>query len=226
MQTGKLYIVPTPIGNLKDITLRAIETLKSSDFILAEDTRHTGKLLKEFQIESKMVSYHQHNEHKQLNSLIDQLKNGAVISLVSDAGTPGISDPGFLIIRECLQNNIDVECLPGATAMIPALVGSGFPCDTFCFEGFLPHKKGRNKRLLSLVDEKRTMVFYESPHRLLKTLQQFGEQFGADRKVSVSRELTKLYEEVKRGSIQEIIEYFTDKTIKGEIVIVLEGKQT
>ena len=226
MQTGKLYIVPTPIGNLKDITLRAIETLKSSDFILAEDTRHTGKLLKEFQIESKMVSYHQHNEHKQVKSLVDQLKNGAVISLVSDAGTPGISDPGFLIIRECLQNNIDVECLPGATALIPALIGSGFPCDTFCFEGFLPHKKGRNKRLLSLVDEKRTMIFYESPHRLLKTLQQLGEQFGADRKVSVSRELTKLYEEVKRGSIQEIIEYFTDKTIKGEIVIVLEGKQT
>ena len=226
MQTGKLYIVPTPIGNLKDITLRAIETLKSSDFILAEDTRHTGKLLKEFQIESKMVSYHQHNEHKQVKSLVDQLKNGAVISLVSDAGTPGISDPGFLIIRECLQNNIDVECLPGATALIPALVGSGFPCDTFCFEGFLPHKKGRNKRLLSLVDEKRTMIFYESPHRLLKTLQQFGDQFGADRKVSVSRELTKLYEEVKRGSIQEIIEYYTDKTIKGEIVIVLEGKQT
>lgn len=226
MKTGKLYIVPTPIGNLKDITLRAIETLKSSDFILAEDTRHTGKLLNEFQIESKMVSYHQHNEHKQLKSLVYQLKNGAIISLVSDAGTPGISDPGFLITRECLQNNIDVECLPGATAMIPALVGSGFPCDTFCFEGFLPHKKGRNKRLLSLVDEKRTMVFYESPHRLLKTLQQFGEQFGADRKVSVSRELTKLYEEVKRGSIQEIIEYYTDKTIKGEIVIVLEGKQT
>ena len=225
MQTGKLYIVPTPIGNLKDITFRGIETLKSSDFILAEDTRHTGKLLKEFQIESKMVSYHQHNEHKQLNSLISQLKNGAIASLVPDAGTPGISDPGYLIVRECLKNGIDVECLPGATALIPALVVSGFPCDTFCFEGFLPQKKGRNKRLSLLIDEKRTMVFYESPHRLLKTLQQFGEQFGAERKVSVSRELTKLYEEIKRGSIQEIIEYFTDKTIKGEIVIVIEGKQ-
>lgn len=221
----KLYVVPTPIGNLEDITLRAMKVLKEVDVILAEDTRTTGNLLKKFEIENKLVSYHMHNEHQSITGIIEQLKSGKKIALVSDAGTPGISDPGFLIVRQCIRENIDVECLPGATALIPALVNSGLPCDRFCFEGFLPQKKGRQTRLQNLINEERTMVFYESPFRLVKTLEQFSEIFGLDRRASVSRELSKLYEETKRGSLKELIEYFKIKTIKGEIVICVEGKK-
>lgn len=220
---SKLYIIPTPIGNLNDITLRALNVLKEVDFILAEDTRQSSKLLKHFEIEKKLVSYHQHNEHKSIDRIIDQLKQGSIIALVSDAGTPAISDPGFLIVRECIKNNIDVECLPGATAFVPAIVNSGFPCDKFVFEGFLPHKKGRQTRLIFLKEETRTIVFYESPHRLLKTLNQFVEFYGEERQVSVSRELTKIHEETIRGTLPEVIHYFENHTLKGEIVIVLAG---
>jgi 16S rRNA (cytidine1402-2'-O)-methyltransferase len=222
--SGKLYIVPTPIGNLEDITFRALRVLKEVDLILAEDTRNTSVLLKHFSIQTKMLSHHLHNEHKTLQSIIDKLFSGLKIALVSDAGTPSISDPGFLIVRECIKNDIDIETLPGAVAFIPALVNSGLPSDRFCFEGFLPQKKGRQKRLLELKDEMRTMIFYESPYRLLKALEQFSEIFGEDRKVSVSRELTKVYEENVRGNIPELLKYFKEKTIKGEIVIILEGK--
>jgi len=197
--------------------------LKEVDLILAEDTRTTSVLLKHFDIQNSMSAYHKFNEHKQVQNIIEKLQSGLSIALVSDAGTPGISDPGFLIVRECLKNNIPVETLPGATAFVPALVNSGLPCDRFCFEGFLPQKKGRQKRLKELSEEKRTMVFYESPYRLIKTLQQFSDQFGEDRQVSVSRELTKIYEETVRGSLTEVISYFNSKTIKGEIVIILEG---
>ncbi len=220
---SKLILVPTPVGNLKDITFRAVEILKEVDLILAEDTRTTSVLLKHFDIQNSMSAYHKFNEHKQVQNIIEKLQSGLSIALVSDAGTPGISDPGFLIVRECLKNNIPVETLPGATAFVPALVNSGLPCDRFCFEGFLPQKKGRQKRLKELSEEKRTMVFYESPYRLIKTLQQFSDQFGEDRQVSVSRELTKIYEETVRGSLTEVISYFNSKTIKGEIVIILEG---
>ncbi len=220
---SKLYIIPTPIGNLSDITLRALQTLKDVDFILAEDTRQTSKLLKHYEIEKKLVAYHQHNEHKSIDRIIEQLKQGSIVGLVSDAGTPAISDPGFLIARECIKNNIDIECLPGATAFVPALVNSGFPCDKFVFEGFLPHKKGRQTRLLFLQNETRTIVFYESPHRLLKTLNQFVEFYGEERIVSVSRELTKIHEETIRGTLREVIHYFENHTLKGEIVIVLAG---
>jgi len=222
---SKLYIVPTPIGNLNDITLRALNVLKEVDFILAEDTRQSSKLLKHFEINKKLVAYHQHNEHKSIDRIIEQLKQGSVLALVSDAGTPAISDPGFLIVRECIKNDISVECLPGATAFVPALVNSGFPCDKFVFEGFLPHKKGRQTRLIFLKDETRTIVFYESPHRLLKTLHQFVEFYGEERIVSVSRELTKIHEENIRGTIKEVIHYFENHTLKGEIVIVLSGAE-
>jgi 16S rRNA (cytidine1402-2'-O)-methyltransferase len=220
---SKLYIIPTPIGNLNDITLRALQVLKDVDFILAEDTRQTSKLLKHYEIDKKLVAYHQHNEHKSIDKIIEQLKQGSVIGLVSDAGTPGISDPGFLIARECIKNNILIECLPGATAFVPALVNSGFPCDKFVFEGFLPHKKGRQTRLNLLKEETRTIVFYESIHRLLKTLTQFAEFFGEDRLVSVSRELTKMHEENIRGTVKEVIDYYKVNVIKGEIVIIVHG---
>lgn len=220
----KLFVVPTPIGNLEDITLRAIRILKEVDLILAEDTRTSGHLLRHLEISKPMQSYHIHNEHQTLAKLMERLQQGETMALITDAGTPGISDPGFLLIRECLRNQIEVECLPGPTAFVPALVNSGLPTDRFVFEGFLPHKKGRQTRLESLRNENRTMIFYESPHRLLKSLQQFTEYFGADRPASVSRELTKVFEETVRGSLQEIITYFANKTIKGEIVIVIAGE--
>jgi len=222
---GKLYIVPTPIGNLDDITLRAIKVLKEVDLILAEDTRTSGKLLKHFEIGTQMQSHHMHNEHKMVDRIVERLKSGEIIAIISDAGTPAISDPGFLLTRACIQNNIEVDCLPGATAFVPALVNSGLPNDRFVFEGFLPIKKGRQTRLELLSEESRTMIFYESPHKLIKTLTQLAEYFGKDRQISVSRELTKLYEETVRGTISEAIEYFTTKPPKGEFVIVVRGKK-
>jgi len=219
-----LYLVPTPIGNLSDITLRALETLKSADLILAEDTRTSGHLLRHYGIGKPMQSFHNFNEHKILDSLIARMQNGEVMALISDAGTPGISDPGFLIARACMQAGLLIECLPGPTAFVPALLKSGLAADRFAFEGFLPQKKGRQTLLKKLADEERTMIFYESPHRLLKTLQQFSEYFGAERKISVSRELTKIFEETVNGAIQEVIQHFSEKEVKGEIVIVLEGK--
>ncbi|KQS33627.1 16S rRNA (cytidine(1402)-2'-O)-methyltransferase [Dyadobacter sp. Leaf189] len=220
----KLYIVPTPIGNLEDITLRAINVLKSVDAVLAEDTRTSGSLLKHLGISKPLHSYHIHNEHQTVTRIVERILKGETMALVSDAGTPAISDPGFLLVRECIRQGVDVECLPGPTAFVPALVNSGLPCDRFTFEGFLPHKKGRQTRLQNLTDEERTMIFYESPHRLVKALQQFAEFFGAERQVCVSRELTKIYEENVKGTLQEVIDYFSPKTIKGEIVIVLAGK--
>jgi 16S rRNA (cytidine1402-2'-O)-methyltransferase len=220
----KLYLVPTPIGNLEDITLRAINVLKSVDLILAEDTRTSGHLLKHLEISKPMQSYHIHNEHQTISRLTDRMIKGETMALISDAGTPAISDPGFLLVRECIRRNIPIECLPGPTAFVPALVNSGLPSDRFTFEGFLPHKKGRQTRLKELTNEERTMIFYESPHRLLKSLQQFSEYFGPERQASVSRELTKLFEENVRGTLQEIITYFTEKSIKGEIVIIVAGK--
>ena len=222
----KLYIVPTPIGNLEDITLRAIKILKEVDLILAEDTRTSGKLLKHFDIGTPMQSHHMHNEHKTVENVVKRIKNGETIALISDAGTPAISDPGFLLSRACIENGVDVECLPGATAFVPALVNSGLPNDKFVFEGFLPPKKGRQTRLEKLAEEERTMIFYESPYKLLKTLNQFLTYFGEDRKISVSRELTKLYEETKRGTIKEVLEYYTKNPPKGEIVIVVAGKSS
>lgn len=221
---GKLYIVPTPIGNLEDMTLRAIRMLKEVDLILAEDTRTSSVLLKHYQIETRLSSHHKFNEHKTVTHLAERILAGENIALISDAGTPSISDPGFLLTRTCLDMGVEVECLPGATAFVPALVNSGFPSDRFCFEGFLPQKKGRQKKLKELVDEMRTMIFYESPYRLVKALEQFSEYFGADRKVSVSRELSKLFEENYKGTIAEVLAHFKSKTVKGEIVIVLEGK--
>ncbi|HCW06255.1 MAG TPA: 16S rRNA (cytidine(1402)-2'-O)-methyltransferase [Cytophagales bacterium] len=221
-----LYVVPTPIGNLGDITLRSLEILKTVDSILAEDTRTSGILLKHYQITKPLHSFHIFNEHKALNSVINKLKGGEVMALVSDAGTPGISDPGFLLVRECLKNNIAIECLPGATAFVPALVKSGFPTDRFVFEGFLPHKKGRQTLLKQLAEEERTIIFYESPHRLVKTLEQMSEFFGGERLVSVSRELTKLYEETFTGTLAEVTMHFKSKEVKGEIVLVVKGKET
>ena len=218
---SKLFIVPTPIGNLGDITFRAIETLKSVDLILAEDTRTSLKLLKHYNIENIVESYHMHNEHKKLISIIEKLNSGVQIALISDAGTPGISDPGFLLIRECIKNNIEIECLPGATALIPALVNSGLPSDRFLFEGFLPVKKGRTKRLKEIAEENRTVIFYESPHRILKTLNDLSTYYNEDSRVSISRELTKIHEENFRGKIKDAIEYFEKKKPKGEFVIVL-----
>ncbi len=219
-----LYLVPTPLGNLKDITLRAIEVLQSVDLILCEDTRTSSKLLQHYQIQKPLSAYHQHNEHKILAHLIEQLQAGKMIALITDAGTPGISDPAFLLVRECLKNNIKVECLPGATAFVPALVNSGLPINRFVFEGFPPLKKGRQTLLTQLSNEERTMVFYESPVRLIKTLKEFIECFGAERKCSVSRELTKMFEENIQGSLYEVCTHFSNKIIKGEIVIVVEGK--
>lgn len=220
---SKLYLVPTPIGNLEDITLRALRILKEVDVILAEDTRTSSKLLKHYEISKKLVAHHQHNEHKTLGRIIDNIKGGETMALISDAGTPAISDPGFLLVRECLKNDIKVECLPGATAFVPALVNSGFPSDKFVFEGFLPHKKGRHTRLTVLAEEQRTIVFYESPHRLIKTLKQFAEYFGEDRLASVSRELTKMHEENIQGTVVELVNYYETHTLKGEIVIIVEG---
>ena len=222
---AKLYLVPTPVGNLEDITLRAIRILKECDFVLAEDTRTSGVLLKHYQIQKRMVSNHAHNEHKMLERIIGEIESSASVVLVTDAGTPGISDPGFLIVRECLRRDIPVECLPGATAFVPALVNSGLPNDRFCFEGFLPQKKGRQTKLQALKDETRTMIFYESPFRLVKTLEQLAEVFGKERPASVSRELTKMFEETKRGTLEELAVYFKSKTVKGEIVIVVGGKE-
>jgi len=222
---SKLIIVPTPIGNLKDITFRAIEVLQQVDIILAEDSRNSGKLLKNFEIETTMWSYHQHNEHSNTEKIVADLKSGKKMALITDAGTPGISDPGFLLVRACINNGIEVECLPGPTAFVPALINSGLPCDRFVFEGFLPQKKGRQKRLLALAEENRTMVFYESPHRIIKALDQFIEVFGAERLASASRELTKLHEENVHGSLLEIKNHFGAKAaIKGEFVIVVAGK--
>ena len=221
---SKLYLVPTPIGNLNDMTFRAIKVLKEVDVILAEDTRTSGKLLKHFEISTPMKSFHMHNEHKMLDRIIERLKSGETMALISDAGTPAISDPGFLLTRACIKNNIEIECLPGATAFVPALVNSGLPNDKFVFEGFLPVKKGRQSRLKTLAEETRTMIFYESPHKLLKTLNHFAAYFGDDRYISVSRELTKLYEETRRGTIKDVILYFEKKDPKGEFVIVVGGK--
>jgi len=218
---SKLYIVPTPIGNLEDFTFRAVKILKEVDTILAEDTRTSGKLLKHYEIETRMNSYHMFNEHKMVESFTERLISGETMALITDAGTPAISDPGYLLVRECIKKDIEVECLPGATAFVPALVNSGLPNDKFFFEGFLPHKKGRQTRLKFLATLPYSIVFYESPHRLVKTLTQFVEFFGAERKVSVSRELTKLHEENKRGTVAEVLEHFKSKTVKGEIVIVL-----
>jgi 16S rRNA (cytidine1402-2'-O)-methyltransferase len=220
---AKLYIVPTPIGNLEDITLRAIRILKECDLILAEDTRNSIHLLKHLQIEKPLKSYHQHNEHKILQEIIELIQQGKNIALVSDAGTPAISDPGFLLVRECITAGIDVETLPGPTAFVPALVNSGFPCDNFVFIGFLPVKKGRSTKLKSLLEETKTIILYESPYRLVKALEELKATLGDERRASVSRELSKFFEETKRGTLQELITYFSLKTVKGEIVIVVEG---
>jgi len=222
---AKLYIVPTPIGNLEDITFRAVRILKEVGLILAEDTRTTGILLKHYQIDNRLLSHHKFNEHQFVEKITSRIKGGENIALVSDAGTPAISDPGFLLVRECIRMNIEVECLPGATAFVPALVVSGLPNERFCFEGFLPQKKGRQTRLLSLATEERCIIFYESPHRLLKTLTQFVEIFGGERYVSVSREISKYYEETCRGSLQDVISYFTKNKPRGEFVIILAGKK-
>lgn len=221
---SKLFIVPTPIGNLEDMTFRAINTLKEADIILAEDTRTSGKLLKHYDIGTQMQSHHMHNEHKTIDTIIRRLQAGETFALISDAGTPAISDPGFLLTRACVAHNIPVECLPGATAFVPALVNSGLPNDKFVFEGFLPVKKGRQTRLKLLAEETRTMIFYESPHKLVKTLGHFCEYFGVERQVSVSRELSKLHEETVRGTAQEVLTHFETKAPKGEIVIIVAGK--
>ena len=224
MSTPKLYIVPTPIGNLDDITLRAVKVLQEVDFILAEDTRTTQFLLKHLGIEKKLYSHHKFNEHATVGMVAESIAAGRTVALVSDAGTPGISDPGFLLVRTCVEAGIEVETLPGATALIPALVQSGFPCDRFCFEGFLPQKKGRSKQLQALVDEERTMIFYESPYRVVKCLEQFAGVFGPDRRVSVSRELTKKFEQTVRGTVEEVLTHFRATEPKGEFVLVVAGK--
>ena len=224
MPESQLYLVPTPIGNLEDMTLRALRILREVDLILAEDTRTTGKLLKHFQIETPMRSYHMHNEHKILDALVEEMEQGSRMAMVSDAGTPGISDPGFMLVRACLAAGLNCECLPGATALIPALVNSGFPTDRFVFEGFLPPKKGRQTRLIELAEEKRTLVLYESPHKIVKTLEQLKLHFGEGRRISVSRELTKIYEETLRGTLDEIATHFSTHKPKGEFVLVIEGK--
>ena len=223
---AKLYIVPTPIGNLDDITLRAVKTLGAADVVLAEDTRTTQVLLKHLGLEKKLWSHHKFNEHAAVEAVAQTIEGGENIALVSDAGTPGISDPGFLLVRTCIEHGIEVETLPGATAFVPALVNSGLPCDRFCFEGFLPHKKGRTKKLQKLATEERTLIFYESPYRLVKTLAQLAETFGPNRRASVSRELTKKFEETRRGTLEELTEYFTENEPKGEIVLVVAGYAT
>lgn len=222
---GKLFIVPTPVGNLEDMTFRAVRVLKEVDLILAEDTRTSSVLLKHFEIKKPMMSHHKFNEHKTIEGVVARLEAGENIALISDAGTPGISDPGFLVVRECVRHGIEVQCLPGATAFVPALVSSGLPNDRFCFEGFLPQKKGRMTRLLTLQSEVRTMIFYESPYRLVKTLTQFSEYFGAEREVAVCREISKLHEECVRGTLSEVIEHFKANEPRGEIVVILKGKE-
>ncbi|WP_430614931.1 16S rRNA (cytidine(1402)-2'-O)-methyltransferase [Flavobacterium sp. JP2137] len=222
---GKLYIVPTPIGNLDDMTFRAIKVLKEVDVILAEDTRNSSKLLKHFEIGTHMQSHHMHNEHKTVEGLVKRMQAGENLALISDAGTPAISDPGFLLTRACVENDIEVDCLPGATAFVPALVNSGLPNDKFVFEGFLPDKKGRQTRYLILAEETRTMILYVSPHKLVKTLQEFKTYFGADRQISVSRELSKLHEETVRGSVEKVAQHFELKAPKGEIVVIVAGKK-
>lgn len=224
IQPVSLYLVPTPIGNLEDITLRALRILREVDFILSEDTRTTGHLLKHHAITTHLVAHHKFNEHASVQRVIDRLQEGATAALVTDAGTPGISDPGFLLVRSCIEAGLKIECLPGPTALIPALVGSGLPCDSFLFAGFLPHKKGRQTILKKLAESEHTIVLYESPHRLVKTLHQLSEFLGPERKASVARELTKIYEEHVRGTVSELIDHFTQKPPKGEIVIVVEGK--
>ncbi|MFA5419140.1 MAG: 16S rRNA (cytidine(1402)-2'-O)-methyltransferase [Bacteroidales bacterium] len=225
METAKLYLVPTPIGNLEDMTFRAVNVLKSVQVILAEDTRTSGRLLKHYNIETRMQPYHQFNEHKVVTGLVSRIAEGESMALITDAGTPGISDPGFLLVRACVEQGVEVETLPGATAFVPALVNSGLPCDKFYFEGFLPHKKGRQTRLKILAEMTVSIVLYESPHRLEKTLAQLVEFFGGDRQVSVSRELTKLFEETRRGSAEALLTHFTEVPAKGEIVMVIEGKK-
>lgn len=222
---GILYLVPTPVGNLEDITYRALKVLKEADLIIAEDTRTTGILLKHFEIKNAMWAYHKFNEHQAVAGVIERLKAGETVAVVSDAGTPGISDPGFLVAREAIKAGVEVSCLPGATAFVPALVASGLPCDRFCFEGFLPPKKGRATRLALLSEETRTMIFYESPHRLAKTLLQFVEVFGADRQVAVCREISKVHEEIRRGTLEEVASYYETVEPRGEIVIVLSGAE-
>ena len=220
---GKLYVVPTPVGNLEDMTFRAIRILKEADLVLAEYTRTSGILLKHFENKNAMQSHHKFNEHKTVDGVVNRIKAGETVALISDAGTPGISDPGFLVVRECVRHGIEVQCLPGATAFVPALVASGLPNEKFCFEGFLPQKKGRQTRLKALAEERRTMVFYESPHRLVKALTQFAEFFGPERQVSVSREISKVHEETVRGTLTEVIAHFTETEPRGEIVIVVAG---
>ena len=222
---SKLYIIPTPIGNLEDITFRAIRILKEVNIVLAEDTRTSKKLFSHYNIDTPLSSFHMHNEHRVLNKWVERIKNGETIALISDAGTPAISDPGFLLVRECVKENIEVDCFPGATAFVPALVNSALACEKFIFEGFLPVKKGRQTRLILLAEEERTMIFYESPHRIIKTLKQFSEYFGEERKVSVSREISKMFEETKRGNLMEVLQYFEEKKPKGEFVIIVEGKK-
>ncbi|WP_018109414.1 16S rRNA (cytidine(1402)-2'-O)-methyltransferase [Bacteroides propionicifaciens] len=222
---GKLFVVPTPVGNLEDMTFRAIRVLKEVDLILAEDTRTSGVLLKHYEIKNALQSHHKFNEHKMVENVINRIMAGADVALISDAGTPAISDPGFLVVRECVRNNIEVECLPGATALIPAIVNSGLPNDRFCFEGFLPPKKGRQTRFKELADEPRTIIFYESPHRLVKTLTQFIEYVGEERQVSVSREISKMFNETIRGTLTEVVAHFTSSEPRGEIVVVLAGNQ-
>ena len=222
---GKLFVVPTPVGNLEDMTFRAVRVLKEVDLILAEDTRTSSVLLKHFEIKKPMMSHHKFNEHKMIEGVVARLEAGENIALISDAGTPGISDPGFLVVRECVRHGIEVQCLPGATAFVPALVSSGLPNDRFCFEGFLPQKKGRMTRLLTLQSEVRSMIFYESPYRLVKTLTQFSEYFGPEREVAVCREISKLHEECVRGTLTEVIEHFKANEPRGEIVVILKGKE-
>lgn len=222
---GILYIVPTPVGNLEDITMRALRLLKECDLILAEDTRTTGKLLKHFEIKTPMASHHKFNEHQTVSQFSTRIEAGETICLVSDAGTPCISDPGFMLVRACAEKEIEVQCLPGATAFVPALVNSGLPNDRFCFEGFLPQKKGRQTKIKNLADETRTMIFYESPYRLVKTLSQLSDAFGSDRPASVTREISKIYEETKRGTLLELKNYFEEKGVKGEIVIIVGGAE-
>lgn len=222
---GKLILVPTPIGNLKDITLRALEVLREADIILAEDTRESGKLLKHFDIHTSLQSHHMFNEHKTVEAICEKIESGKTIALISDAGTPGISDPGFLLVRTCIAHGIEVETLPGPTAFVPALVNSGLPCERFCFEGFLPQKKGRQKKISALVDEPRTMIFYESPYRLVKALNEMAAIFGTDRAACVSRELSKIYEENRRGTLAELSDYYSGNPPKGEIVIIVAGNK-
>ncbi|WP_027419774.1 16S rRNA (cytidine(1402)-2'-O)-methyltransferase [Crocinitomix catalasitica] len=221
---GKLYLVPTPIGNLEDITFRAIRILKEVDAVLAEDTRTTVKLFQKFEIQNKLIAHHLNNEHKTVERIVEEIESGLTYALVSDAGTPAISDPGFLLVRACVDRGIEVDCLPGATAFVPALVNSGFPCEKFVYEGFLPTKKGRQTRILQIAEESRTVVLYESPHRIIKCLTQFKEAFDADRKISISREISKKFEETVRGTAEELITHFQNNPIKGEFVVVVSGK--